>query len=143
MVEGGAVDLLLAPGGVLLDRAEVPEGAEAGDGVEGPEVRGGHLAGVAEVDVEAVPLAGLRLRRREGDADAGAFPLADEGEQCPQPQPRSRTRFPGPIPICSATYSCLCRWACSRLSEKSPSYFAPLKSANSPRLSRKIRSISE
>src|SRR3954469_6531308 len=47
------------------------------------------------------------------------------------------------MPICSATYSCLRRWASSRLSEKSPSYLAPLKSASSPMLSRKIRSISE
>ena len=52
-------------------------------------------------------------------------------------------RRPGSIPICSATYSCLRRWACSSVSEKSPSYLAPLKSASSPRLSRKIRSISE
>src|SRR4051794_25722800 len=47
------------------------------------------------------------------------------------------------MPICSATYSCLRCCASSRLSVKSPSYFAPLKSASSPRLSRKIRSISE
>ncbi len=32
----------------------------------------------------------------------------------PQPQPRSSTRRPGSIPICSATYSCLRRCACSR-----------------------------
>src|ERR1019366_4358328 len=59
------------------------------------------------------------------------------------PHPRSSTRAPGLIPICSATYSCLRRCASSRVSEKSPSYLAPLKSASSPRLRRKTRSVSE
>ncbi len=61
----------------------------------------------------------------------------------PQPQPRSSTRRPGAIPICSATYSCFRRCACSSVSVKSPSYLAPLKSASSPRLRRKMRSIRE
>src|SRR4051812_22825986 len=61
----------------------------------------------------------------------------------PQPQPRSRTRRPGSMPIDCATYSCLRRCASSRVIEKSPSYLAPLKSASSPRLSLKMRSISE
>ena len=67
--EQSAVDLLLASGVVLLRRAEVLEGAEARDGVEGAEDFAGNLPG--------------------------------------------------------------------------PSYLAPLKSTSSPRLSRKMRSISE
>src|SRR4051812_38957465 len=47
------------------------------------------------------------------------------------------------MPISWAMKSCLRRWASSRRSRKSPSNFAPLKSASSPRLNRKIRSISE
>src|SRR4051812_50047243 len=47
------------------------------------------------------------------------------------------------MPISWAMKSCLRRWASSRRRRKSPSNFAPLKSASSPRLNRKIRSISE
>jgi len=39
-VEEVAIDLLLAPGGVLLRGAEVLERAEAGDGVEGAKSAG-------------------------------------------------------------------------------------------------------
>ena len=119
------------------------EGAEARDRVEGAERVAVDLQRVLEVHVQAVAPAGLGLRGGQGDADPVAAPSRMKSSSGPQPQPRSSTRRPGSIPICSATYSCLRLWASSRLSEKSPSYLAPLKSASSPRLSRKIRSISE
>src|ERR1019366_189373 len=122
------VDPLLTPGAVLLGRAEVLEGAEARRGVESAEGLRVDLARVREGDIEATPLAPrARMKLSSG----------------PHPHPRSSTRAPGLIPICSATYSCLRRCASSRVSEKSPSYLAPLKSASSPRLRRKTRSVSE
>ena len=102
------------------------------------------LPGVEQVDVEAVAPARRELRARRASRRRPSPPRRRmKSSSGPQPQPRSSTRRPGPIPICSATYSCLRRCASSRLSEKSPSYLAPLKSASSPRLSRKIRSVSE
>ena len=69
-----AVDLLLAPGAVLLGRAEVLEGAEAGDGVEAAEGVAGDLPRVVEVDVEAVAPAGRGLRGGQRDAHAAWRP---------------------------------------------------------------------
>src|SRR5436309_3139966 len=119
------------------------EATDARDGVERAEAVAGDLPRVIQVDVETVPPTGSHLRRGQRDADSGATSVADEIQERPPPAARSSTRRPGPMPICSATYSCLRRWASSRLKEKSPSYLAPLKSASSPRLSRKMRSISE
>jgi len=72
------IDLVLAPGAVLLGRAEVLEGAQARDGVERAEVFAGDLPRVVEVHVEAVPPAGRRLRGGQGDAQPGAAPAPDE-----------------------------------------------------------------
>ena len=58
-----AVDLLLAPGPVLLRRAEVLEGAEARDRIEAPVGVAVDRSRVLEVDVEAVPAAGRNLCR--------------------------------------------------------------------------------
>src|SRR3954451_6291954 len=76
-----AVDLVLAAGVEVLGRAEVLEGAEAGDGVERAERVARDLAGVAQVHVEPVPLAGRLLGAREGHADARAALLPHEVEQ--------------------------------------------------------------
>jgi len=86
-----------------------------------------------------MPPARRHLRRGQGDTDP-CRALVSRG---PHPQPRSSTRRPAPMPTWSAMYSCLRRLACLRLGEKSPSYFAPLKSGSSPRLSRTMQSISE
>jgi hypothetical protein len=114
--------VLLAPGAVLLRRAEVLERAEARDRIEPSEALAADLARVVEMDVEAVAAASGPLRRGQRDAEPAG---------------------PGPMPSCLATYSCFRRCASSRLREKSPSYFAQLKSASSPRLSRKTRSVNE
>src|SRR5262249_43091927 len=76
-----AVDLLLAPGAVLLGGAEVLEGAQARDGVEAPEPLAGEPPRVAEVDVEAVPSARVRLRRGQGHANPDAAAASDEVEE--------------------------------------------------------------
>src|SRR5215212_2584008 len=78
-----AVDLVLAPGAVLLGRAEVLEGAQAGHRVEATEAVAADLPSVLEVHVQAVPPAGRRLRRRQGDAHPAPATLADEGQQWP------------------------------------------------------------
>src|ERR1019366_9471532 len=79
------VDPLLTPGAVLLGRAEVLEGAEARRGVESAEGLRVDLARVREVDIEAMPAAGLVLCSREGHADAAGTAGADEVEQRPPP----------------------------------------------------------
>ena len=79
--EEPAIELLLAPGAVVLRRAEVLEGAEARHRVERAEAVAGDLARVTEVDVQAVPPAGRRLRGGQGDADPDAAPAPDEVEQ--------------------------------------------------------------
>src|SRR5215211_8420899 len=78
-----AVDLVLAPGAVLVGRAEVLEGAEAGHCVEAAEAVAADLPSVLEVHVQAVPPAGRRLRRRKGDAHPAPATLADERQQRP------------------------------------------------------------
>ena len=77
-----AVDLVLAPGGVLLGRAEVLEGAEARDGVEGPDLLSGHLACVAEMDVE-VP----------AELDAEALPPAAQVDGADSRESERRLRM--------------------------------------------------
>jgi len=57
-----AVDLVLAPGAVVLGRAEVLEGAEAGDSIDAAERVTADLADIHQVDVEAVAAARLHLR---------------------------------------------------------------------------------
>jgi hypothetical protein len=49
----------------------------------------------------------------------------------------------GPLDVAGQDLGLALEFVLSRLSEKSPSYLAPLKSASSPRLSRKMRSVSE
>jgi len=76
-----AVYVLLATGLVVLGLAELLEGAEARHRVEWAEGVAGDLAGVLEVHVEPVAVAGLHLRRGQGDADAGGPGAADGVEQ--------------------------------------------------------------
>jgi hypothetical protein len=75
------IDGVLAPGAVVLRRAEVLEGTEARHGVEGPELLTSDLPRVSQVDVETVPPAGGRLGGGERQADAHAPPAADERKQ--------------------------------------------------------------
>ena len=93
-----AVDLVLAPGRVVLGRAEVLERAEAGHRVEAAEVVGRDPPRVLEVDVQPVAPAGRRLRRGQGDPHAGGAPAAGEVEQRAPAAAQVEHAPPGPDP---------------------------------------------
>jgi hypothetical protein len=78
-----AVDVVLTPGAIVLRRAEVLKGAETGDGVEASERVAADLAGVHQVDVEAMAPAGLCLRGGKSHPHPLAAALADEVQQRP------------------------------------------------------------
>ncbi len=77
------VDLLLAPGAILLDRAEVLERAEARDRVKAAEALALQLPRIEQMHVQAVAQAGRRLRARQRDAQPDRLATADEVEQRP------------------------------------------------------------
>ena len=77
------VDLLLSPGPVLLGRAEVLEGAEARDRIEGPIGIPVDRSRVLQVDVEVVFEAGGHLRRGQRHADPVCAAAASGVQQRP------------------------------------------------------------
>jgi hypothetical protein len=97
------IDLVLPPGAVILARAEVLEGAEARHGVEPSEAVACDLPRDLEVDLEAVPPAGRRLRGGQSDADPGPSSAPDEVEQRAPPAAQVENAPPRSDPICSAT----------------------------------------
>ena len=93
-----AVDRVLAPGAELLGRAEVLEGAEAGDRVERPEALARQLAGVEQPHVEPVPPARRRLCARERHAQRRPAAAAHEVEQRAPAAAEVEHPPPGPDP---------------------------------------------
>jgi len=86
--------------------------------------------------------AGLHLRRGQGDADAGGPGAADGVEQRTPPAAEVEHAPPRLEPDLLRHVLVLAPLGLLEVSEKSPSYFAPLKSASSPRLSRMTLSVS-
>src|SRR5205823_14489762 len=76
-----AIAVLLAPGAVLLRRAEVLEGAEARHGVERAEGLAVDLPCVVQVDVETMSPAGGNLRGGHRDPHPDAAAASDEVQQ--------------------------------------------------------------
>jgi hypothetical protein len=138
-----SVDVVLPPGLVLLGRAEVLEGAEAGHGVEPAEGVGREAARVLEVDVEPVGAAGSRLRGGQGDAHSAGSSAPGEVEQRAPPATEVKDLPPGCDADLVGHVLVLAALGLLEAQREVAVVLAPLKSASSPRLSRKMRSIRE